>query len=337
MPIYSADQYKKALNGLTTNPSPNPSPAPTSTPISAPIQNKATSTSLYSPDQYKKNLGSLTNPAPLYPSISQNNDILSKVKSATSDVFNWFGKITTPKTETLFSSKENSLTKQGSKYTYTLKGVKDPVTIDTAGPINLQNVSNVFDVLFKLPDKAIDVTQKGLQKFGEVHPVFTEKYLTSAGNSLDKNLKPVLDNLSENAPELRGAFKGMNEVYLGSSKKVMDTFNTEFDHPTTLLKQARYTGGELAGNVLAYIAGGFLLKGLKLGRAAIPLLYTAIDQTSSPSDTTVKQRLLKAPISAIAGWLLPVTESPTLKALLSQAGETGAIMTSQSFINSMII
>ena len=75
MPIYSADQYKKVLNGLTTNPSSNPSPAPTS----APIKNNAP-TSLYSPDQFKANLNTLTNPAPLYPSINQNG-ILEKAKS----------------------------------------------------------------------------------------------------------------------------------------------------------------------------------------------------------------------------------------------------------------
>jgi hypothetical protein len=251
-----------------------------------------------------------------------------------------------------------------------IPGIKDPITINLLAPFSdpvetfQQNVktqiemgSNIIDAVFKAPDRAIDWGQKALVDFA------SKPENTKVVDTLMK-AEPLYNfqmSVFDNNPYTRGVIRGMNSQYLGSSKKVMDTFNTPIDHPKDVPGKIASTVGEVVGNVAGFMAGGEILKAAGFTKAYLPLLMGITGQTSSPYTTTVKQRLEKIAPDLIAGWLTSVvgkgfkrevgntlktvagetakvaeTAKQSVLTSMKEAGATGSIFAAQQFINSLI-
>lgn len=219
-----------------------------------------------------------------------------------------------------------------------------------------KGATNIVDQIFSVPDKAINYAQQSFYQsqvnklqgresvgntavndVGKAAVWVQNTLLDSIGNALEKTKQGSLGNLY--AKEFRGIQHGIVSQYLGDSKKVMDTFNTPLDKPVTWQDKVVYTTGDVVGSVLAFIGGGEVLKGVGLGKAAMPILFATLGQTSSPSTTTALQRIEKAPIDAIAGWLFGGIAAPG-RLMSKQALETTAkaigVGGVQTFIDSVI-
>lgn len=215
---------------------------------------------------------------------------------------------------------------------------------------------NVIDQIFKLPDKALDSAEQRIIK-AETNSLnnkttTSDKVVLAIERPLAYVQEKIIDpigNYFQNTNEGtiargvavtgRGVQKGVVQQYLGSSKRVMDTFNTKLDKPVSTNEQIAYTVGDVVGNVLGFMAGGAVLKGIGLGKAAMPILFTTLGQTSSPYTTTALQRIEKAPVDAIAGWLfstIPAPQNLVSKEAVQTTLAAAGVGSGQSFINEII-
>lgn len=143
----------------------------------------------------------------------------------------------------------------------------------------------------------------------------------------------------ESNPVLRGVQKGIVSTFLGSSRKAADYFNKPIDKPVDNFSKGAYTTGQIIGTTVSYLGTGEVLQGLNLGRAALPILFATLGQTSSGPDLTVKQRLEKVPVDLFAGWLfskVPGSEKLVSPEALKQLGLSSSIVGGQSFLDSLI-
>ncbi|MCR4306247.1 MAG: hypothetical protein NUV73_04150, partial [Candidatus Daviesbacteria bacterium] len=128
--------------------------------------------------------------------------------------------------------------------------------------------SNFIDQMFKLPDKAITKGQSFLEK------PENQKITKPLAWVQERVIEPIiLKN-----PLLRGWEKGVVQTYLGSSKKVMETFNQPIDIKQSeeggdKVSKGAYTVGEVIGQIHGFIAGGAVLKGIGLAKATMPILF----------------------------------------------------------------
>jgi len=213
-----------------------------------------------------------------------------------------------------------------------------------ANPIAIAiNTINIIDAAYKGLDQFIVGSQDAIYKSALIEGTDKEttrdQIILSIAKPLavaqKKIIEPVLFNKAT-APIM----KGFAETYLGGSKQVMATLETKIQPTNNPLMQGYNTVGELTGAVIAFLAGGQVIKGLQLGKATLPVLFGTIGQTSAAPDTTVMQRLEKLPVDVVAGWLL--SKVPAAKKLLSpqalkQAGIAAGILGGQSLINSLIV
>src|ERR1035437_528241 len=196
------------------------------------------------------------------------------------------------------------------------------------GGLTFANIANVIDTAFKTYDTAALQSRKFLSE-----P--QNKDILKPLQFVRENIvKPVVLN-----PITAPWTKGISETFLGSSKVAMNTLNTEVPKTNNPIMQGYNTVGEIAGQTMAFLAGGEIAKGLQLGSAALPILFATLGQTSSPSDITVQQRMEKLPVDAVAGWLL--SKVPAAKKLLSpealkNAGMAVGILSSNSLVDSLI-
>lgn len=145
------------------------------------------------------------------------------------------------------------------------------------------------------------------------------------------------------SPLTRGIARQASSVYLGSSNEIKNTFEKRLNHPVTSEDQVVETVGEVIGGVMAYMAGGAVLRGLGLARATLPVLFATLGQTSAPAETTIEQRIKKLPVDVVAGWIF--SKVPALKGMrggeLMKAGGKGIGLSATAlggsgFLNALI-
>lgn len=179
----------------------------------------------------------------------------------------------------------------------------------------------------------IDNTLKATNDFLTYHPQVLD-VLAKAQDAVENT--PIV-GLNKN-PAFQGYAKGASMQYLGSSNQVRETFDKRLNKPTSFGGRAFYTVGEAIGAVHAFIAGGEVLKGIGLGKAVLPVLFATLGQTSAPLSTTMTQRIAKAPVDVVAGYLLsfiPASSGFSAEALKS-FGKTAGVFGGQTFIDSLI-
>jgi len=190
-------------------------------------------------------------------------------------------------------------------------------------------VGNFIDQVFKIPDKAIDWAGEQLAKPENI------KITKPLAFVQEKIIEPVF----ESDETIRGIQRGVAQTYLGDSKRVSEVFTKKVDQPVTFVGKAKYTVGEIVGTVAAYWAGGEIIKGLGFGKATLPVLFTTLGQTSTSTDATVTQRIEKAPVDAVTGWLfskLPVSKKIVSVQNLKGLGGSASILAGQTFVDSLI-
>ncbi len=200
---------------------------------------------------------------------------------------------------------------------------------------------NMIDATYKNINIGISATQNAIyksalkdqQKSGNT----TDKVILSIAKPLAQVQKNIIEPVV-NTPGIAGLDKGFVQTYLGGSQKVMDTLNTQVqsNNPTV---RGLNTVGEIIGSTIGFLAGGEILKGAQLGKAALPVLFGTIGQTSAAPNTTVIQRLEKLPVDVVAGWLF--SKVPAAKKLVSleslkQAGLGSAIFSGNSLVDSLV-
>lgn len=162
-----------------------------------------------------------------------------------------------------------------------------------------------------------------------------------AYDTVDTVLNTV-DQVYKASPELLGFQKGDVKTLIGFTN-VAQEFDKRYPAPKEGgflgLNKARYTVGEIVGSAVAFIAGGQVLKGAELGRWALPTLFGIIGQTSAPPSTTVIQRIAKAPVDMLTGYLfgkVPVSSKLISPETVKGAAGAAAIVGPTSFISYLI-
>lgn len=98
-----------------------------------------------------------------------------------------------------------------------------------------------------------------------------------------------------------GIVNSATTTYLGSSKTIQNTLDTSLQKPVTMDQKVFNTVGQVLGGVASFIAGGEILKGAQLGKAAMPILFGTLGMTSAPPDTSFSKRLTIGAINALGG------------------------------------
>lgn len=193
----------------------------------------------------------------------------------------------------------------------------------------IEKAGNFIDKLFKYPDVLIKKAQDFLAKPENI------KIAEPLAEVQAKIIQPIF----EKYPAAKGLVKGVSQTFLGSSEQVSEIFTRPLDTPVETVDKTFHTVGEITGSVLSYMAGGAVLKGLKFGKAMLPVLFTVLGQTSADTDTTVKQRIIKAPVDAVAGFFLskvPVSRKLLSAKTLKGAGISASVLGGETFIDGLI-
>lgn len=155
----------------------------------------------------------------------------------------------------------------------------------------------------------------------------------------DHILAPVFEKNPYISPFLRGAQQGVDQEYLGSVDKLQKIMAQPVAGENTAFGKGERTVGNILGHVMAFIAGGEVLRGIGLGKAALPILFATLGQTGDSSTTTAIQRIEQLPVDTVAGWLF--SQVPGAKKLISpealkQALGASAIVGGQGFTDALI-
>lgn len=204
--------------------------------------------------------------------------------------------------------------------------------------VSAQLTPNVIQVMAKNPPP---IDSKPLsEKVGEwlAAPEHRAVY-----NANEQFLKTVNDVYKAN-PELLGFQKGAAGTYLGFTKQYQEFDQKMYPAPSGeglpgMVAKTRYTAGEIAGTVAAFIAGGEVLGAVGLGRAALPILFGITGQTSTGPEATVAQRIAKAPVDILTGFLFGgIGVSPKLMSVgtLKGAALSAGVVAPTSFISYLI-
>jgi hypothetical protein len=151
----------------------------------------------------------------------------------------------------------------------------------------------------------LDNHPKGLDTLAEA-----QKFIEDFEYTDPVTRKKVPVGLNKN-PLHRGIAEGVSLNILGSSNDVQAVFDTQLNHSVTVENQAYETVGSVIGQVMSFVAGGSVLKGMQFGKATLPVLFATLGQTSAPPETTIKQRVAKLPVDVATGWLF--TRLPVFK------------------------
>lgn len=192
--------------------------------------------------------------------------------------------------------------------------------------------ANVFVQFTKKPvDTTVEVSRAFLMEHPEILPP-----LVKAQEWIEKGL--------ELNPTFRGFTKGITATYLNSSESVNELYDKQLVEPVEGVDKTLYKMGEIPGQVLSFLAGGQLLKGLGFAKATLPVLFATIGQTSAPPSTTTTQRLAKMPLDAVAGFLFSALPPTTVSGfrdilkptVLKNIGGVTGIASGQAFVDALI-
>ncbi len=203
-----------------------------------------------------------------------------------------------------------------------------------------QKVTNIIDSVLKFNpiDTAITKTQDILAKQAEDYTTGKIKGMPPIVYSLafyQKLTEPVLQNKYS-----RAFVRAESKAILGSSQKIQDLFTTKLDTPQTVGDQIAYTGIEMLTGLANLFVGGKGLEAIGVAKnAVLPTLFTILGQTGAPPSTTVQQRLAKAPVDAITGWLfnlVPGSNKLLSKETLKGMGLVAGVTAPTSFISYLV-
>lgn len=225
----------------------------------------------------------------------------------------------------------------------------------TSSPIinpMVEPTENIIDAIFSAPENAITGIQNSIYSSAlnadEGKATTTGNKVVNAVSQQAANLQNIIQPYmtptvqqgtleGDLADAWRGVQQGVTQMYFGDTQKVMATFNTPLDKPTTVEGQVAHTVGDVVGQVLSFVAGGEVLKAAGLGKMVMPVLFAALGETSAPSTTTALQRIEEAPVDALTGWLFGgLTAANSTGGALAKAGAAGTILGAQTFINDVI-
>jgi hypothetical protein len=240
-------------------------------------------------------------------------------------------------------------TLQKPEYANVLKGmagVQEQMSID-------KQIENIQGVLQKSADKDVASEYNFEKRMKEIEPkpgivdsIELEKYRVAIFNEIaqhpasymeqvKKTIEPIMtDNflMSRLSKTTSDFFLGL----AGGSKKVDEMWKTKLKEPVTWEEKALATAGDVVGNVISLIGAGSILKGIGLARVSSPLIFEAMGQQSLPEGTKTQERLLKAPLYALTGFLISkvgVPEKFLSKELATGSLKVGGLLGGQTFID----
>ena len=182
--------------------------------------------------------------------------------------------------------------------------LSDKVTTSPEFMASQQKTINIIDSVLRFNpiDTAITKTQDILAKQAEDYTSGKTKGLPPLVYSLafyQKLTEPVLQNKYS-----RRFVSAESKAILGSSQKIQDLFNTKLDQPQTVGDKVAYTAIDMLTGLANLFVGAKGLEAIGVAKNTIlPTLFTILGQTGAPPSTTITQRLAKAPIDMITGWL----------------------------------
>jgi len=120
------------------------------------------------------------------------------------------------------------------------------------------------------------------------------------GKAIDDKLKTTA--AGQDVEQLgTGVVQSATTTYLGSSKTIQNTLSTTLKEPVTMDQKVFNTVGQVMGGIASFVAGGEILKGAQLGKAAMPILFGTLGMTSAAPDTSFSKRLTIGAINALGG------------------------------------
>lgn len=178
------------------------------------------------------------------------------------------------------------------------------------------SAGNIIDHLFNKPTDYI-LNNTGI--FGqEIKTIASKLY-----NDPLETTSPILNNIEKISPKiektikespiykfseasLQGAMQGALRVFANWNPRVETFLDNEVKSIGTKgdAEIAGNTVGNIIGTIGSFVGGGEVAQALKFGKAALPLVFAALGQTSLPASTPEEARLRNLIVDTVSGTLL---------------------------------
>lgn len=210
--------------------------------------------------------------------------------------------------------------------------VVDPIkkVLDNTGVIG-ETIKNAAKNLYNNPLEYLNPSIKQTNQLIKDNPDLQKKLDDSLVGQAYKNTTDFLN------AGIKGAINGALRVTLNSSDKVRNFLDTELKKPVSNGEKTAESIGEVIGTLATYAIGGEGAGLLGFGKAALPIVFATLGQTSLPSSTSLSARERNALFDSTAGaFLEAITPAKNLLSLesVSSLSKSLGVLSAQVYADS---